>query len=67
MNLKDRIFRLTLIRGDQDERSFHVEYIVRTHRERQTSLDGFKAHLDSDPNGEEGQRMEKLRQERRRE
>ena len=27
----------------------------------------FKAHLDSEANGEEGQRKEKLRQERRRE
>jgi hypothetical protein len=33
-------------------RSFHVKYIVRTHRGRQTSLGGFKTRLDFAPNGE---------------
>ena len=27
---------------------------MRTYRERQTALDGFKAHLDSEPTGRKG-------------
>jgi len=51
LNLKDRIFWLILIRGDQRYRSFHVKYIVPHPQEALPPLGVFKTHLDSAPNG----------------